>query len=244
MHNTRLVLRQSALVALAICASTSTALAQLCTSDAECAEPLVCRPGSKVCQQSGSMSADGGMTVSEPVCEASPAACTLVLTACLTSSECTQPGWTCLPLTDAVPATNICFPKGIDCSAGASCPAGWSCLDFATVKEADMAAMWTATGSTQFCWPDALRGVPNGTTKVDATKAGVTGVKGGGTESPTSGLGPASDDGSPSVLAASDGGTAPGSNKASGCAMVGGSGSLWLPLALVLAWRLGRRRRR
>jgi hypothetical protein len=149
-----------------------------------------------------------------------------------------------MPLTGAVPATNICFPKGIDCSTGATCSAGWSCLDFATVKESDMAEMWTATGSTQFCWPDVLRGVPNGTTKVDATKAGVTGVKGGGTDSPTLGLGGAIDGGSTSVPATSDGGTAPGSNKSSGCAMVGGSGSLWQSLALVLVWRLGRRRKR
>jgi hypothetical protein len=189
------------------------------------------------------MSADGGMTVGDPVCETRPAACTFVLTACLTNSECTQPGWTCLPLADAVPATNICFPKGIDCSTGATCPAGWSCLDFATVKESDMAEMWTATGSTQFCWPDALRGVPDGTTKVDATKAGVTGVKGGGTDNPTLGLG-ASDGGSVPVPAASDGGADPGSNKASGCAMVSGSDPFWQPLALVLAWRLGRRRKR
>jgi hypothetical protein len=177
------------------------------------------------------MSADGGMTISDPVCETAPAECTLVLTACQTDSQCTRPGWSCAPLEGAVPATSICFPKGIDCSAGAACPVGWSCLDFSTVKERDMADMWAATGSTKFCWPDALMGVPNGTTNVDATKAGVTGVKSGGTE-PTLGL------------PTGDSGTAPDPDTGSGCAMLG-TGSrpgLWLCLALVLAWRLGRKR--
>lgn len=233
MHKTRSLLHTFALVALPLCASAAPAIAQTCASDTDCAAPLVCQPRGSICSQSGSMSPDGGMTVSEPVCEAGPTTCTWVLTACQTSSQCTQPGWTCMPLPDAVPSTSICFPKGIDCSGGRTCPAGWSCLDFATVKEEDMAEMWTATGSTKFCWPDALKGVPNGTTNVDATRVGVTGVKGGGTENPTIGLGPSS-----------DGGSASSPDKSSGCAMLG-SGSeagLWLCLAAVLAWRLGRKR--
>lgn len=155
-----------------------------------------------------------------------------------------------MPLADAVPSTDICFPKGIACSANAACPAGWSCLDFATVKEKDLAAMWTDTGSTQFCWPDVLAGVPDRTTRVDSTKAGVTGVRAGGSDSPPVGLGPTSDGGTATVggkavATASDGGTGPGSDKSSGCAMLGrGShADLWLCLGVALAWRLGRKRR-
>ena len=180
------------------------------------------------------MSIDGGMTVSDPVCVTEPAACTWVLVACQTDANCTQPSWTCTLLNGAVPATNICFPKGIDCSTGAACPAAWSCVDFATVEEADMRAMWTSSGSTKFCWPDVLRGVPDKTTPVDATQLGITGVAGGGTEIPTRGV--------------ADGGSAPqpSSDTGSGCSIVGrGVGpGLWLAVAVGLAWRVGRKRRR
>ena len=137
-------------------------------------------------------------------------------------------------LEGAQPTTHICFPKGIDCSAGAACPAGWSCVDFSTVKEKDLAAMWTSTGSTKFCWPDVLRGVPDQTTPVDATQLGITGVAGGGTEGPSRGV--------------ADGGSAPqsSSDKGSGCSMLGQGASPvpWLAVAFALAWRVGRQRRR
>jgi hypothetical protein len=155
-----------------------------------------------------------------------------------------------MPLADAVPPTSICFPKGIACSASAACPAGWSCLDFAAVKEKDLAEMWTATGATKFCWPDVLAGVPNKTTRVDSTKTGVTAVRGGGSDGPTIGLGPTSDGGMATVdeapvATASDGGTVRGSDKDSGCTMLGrgSNAGLWLCLGLALAWRLGRKRR-
>jgi hypothetical protein len=123
-------------------------------------------------------------------------------------------------LVGAEPPTSICFPEGIDCSAGQACPAGWSCVDFANVKEKDMREMWLASSSNQFCWPDVLGGVPDKTTRVDSPAAGT----GGGTEGSLSG--------------AADGGAA------GGCSMLGGAHApgLWVPFALALARRVGRRR--
>jgi hypothetical protein len=224
MQLSHLASRWLGAIAFVIGAQAATASAQPCTTDAQCASPLACKPGATICSGGGGMSVDGGMTVSDPVCETEPAACTWVLGACQTDANCTQPSWTCMLLEGAQPTTHICFPKGIACATDAACPAGWSCVDFATVAEKDLAAMWTATGSTKFCWPDVLRGVPDKTTPVDSTHLGITGVSGGGTETPVRG---AADEGS-------------------GCSMLGqGAGpGLWLAVAVGLAWRIGRKRRR
>lgn len=247
---TRLACQSLGIIVLGIGAWVPIATAQPCTTDAECAPSLACRPGGTICSQSGSRSIDGGTTVSDPVCVTEPLACTWVLTACQTDNDCTQPLWTCMLLNGAQPTTHICFPQGIDCTAGAACPAGWSCVDFSTVKEPDLAEMWMSTGSTKFCWPDVLGGVPEKTTPVDASQLGIVGVVGGGSESTPRGV---ADGGSAGAV----GGLAqPGSDasvpvstsgKGSGCSMLGGSDApqvLWLPLALMLAWRFGRRRAR
>ena len=234
MQPTRFASCWLATIAFVIGARAATANAQTCTTDAECASPLACKPGATTCSGGGGMSIDGGMTVSDPVCVTEPAACTWILVACQTDASCTEPSWACMLLEGAQPATHICFPKGIACSTAAACPTGWSCVDFATVEEQDLVAMWTATGSTKFCWPDVLRGVPDKTTPVDATQLGITGVAGGGTETPVRGV--------------ADAGSAPqpSSDKGSGCSMLGrGAGpGFWLPVAVVLAWRVGRKRRR
>jgi hypothetical protein len=245
MQTTRLIPRWLGTIALVSGAWTATAFAQPCATDAECAPPLACRPGASTCSQSGSMDADGGMTVSDPVCVTEPAACTWVLVACQTDADCTQPSWTCMLLEGAQPTTHICFPRGIDCSVGAACPAGWSCVDFATVEEPDLAGMWTSTGSTKFCWPDVLSGVPHKTTPVDATQLGITGVAGGGSESPPRGT---VDGGSAGGTGSDDNAPLPSPDKGSGCSMLGDGASLglWLPVALVLLPRSRRclRRRR
>jgi hypothetical protein len=231
MQMTRLGWWWSVAIGFAVGGQAATARAQDCTSDAECAPPLACKPGASSCSSSGGMSMDGGMTVDEPVCETGPAVCTWVLVGCQTEASCTQPSWTCMALDGAVPATSICFPRGIDCTAGAACPAGWGCVDFSTVKEKDLAEMWASPGSTRFCWPDVLRGVPDKTTPVDSTQLHLTGVSGGGLEAP--------------VRVVSDAGSAPAPNaqQGSGCSMSGrgASAGTWLLLVLVVAWRLGRK---
>jgi hypothetical protein len=219
MQTTRLTRQWLGIIALGMGAWPPSARAQSCTTDAECAPPLACRPGATTCTQSGSRSPDGGITMSDPVCVSDPPTCTWVLTACQSDAECTQPSWACMLLVGAEPPTSICFPEGIDCSVGQPCPAGWSCVDFANVKEKDMREMWLASSSNQFCWPDVLGGVPNKTTRVDSTAARLGGGSDAGTLAPTSG-------------------------KGSGCSMLGRAGApgLWLSLVLALAWRIGRRR--
>jgi hypothetical protein len=160
--------------------SVAPARAQECTTDANFAAPLSCKPGSQVCSGGGAVLPDGGVLVTDPVCVSDPPTCTWSLQACSKNSECTQARWVCLPL-PAAGASNVCFPEGIVCAAGQACPAGWSCVDFATVAEGDLVDMWNPNGQTKYCFPDALRGVADKTTRVDSN--GVNpGNLGGGTE--------------------------------------------------------------
>ena len=235
-------------VALAMSAWAPLASAQPpgCNGDRDCVSPLVCREGANTCSSVGMM-IDGGTYTSDPVCQTEPPTCTWVLTACQTDSECTLPGWACMPLTGVQPATSICFPKGIVCSAG--CPAGWSCVDFAKVAESDLMEMWPPAGTTQFCWPDSLRGVADKTTRVDSLDArgGGTAV-GGGSEVTLRGnsLDGGTPGGIPEQGAKDTTEATSGSSKSSGCTLLGQSRTAgpWPFLALVLAWRFGRRRKR
>lgn len=220
------------------------ARAQTCTTDANCTAPLTCKPGSTRCSQSASPLPDGGMLVSEPVCEVGPGTCTWTLVACTVDSECALAHWACLQL-PAVGASHVCFPEGIVCAAGQTCPAGWSCVDFSTVAETDLAEMWGPNGESKYCFPDALRGVADKTTKVD--NAGINpGNLDGGSESGSGGLG---------MRGVSDGGTVYGNPSisgdsqaakpgSSGCTL-GGRGSAALPWCLLAgflaAWRFRRR---
>jgi hypothetical protein len=233
-------------IAVALGMWVPTVAAQPCTTDAECAPPTACQPGATTCTQSG-QKIDGGFSVSDPVCVSEPAACTWVLTACQSDAECTLPSWACTLLNGADPPTHICFPKGIACPVGATCPAGWSCVDFAAVEEKDLVEMWPATGSTRFCWPDILAGVPDKTMRVDATSIGPIQVKGGGSDDPSVGTadaGSAGGGGRLTVPGSDAGVLVPSSGGGSGCSLVGHgrAAGLWPMLALVLAWRRGRQR--
>lgn len=229
------------IIAFGMGAWAPSATAQSCTTDAECAPPLACRPGATTCTQSGSRSPDGGFTMSDPVCVSDPPTCTWVLTACQSDADCTQPLWACMLLVGAEPPTSICFPEGIDCSARQACPAGWSCVDFANVKEKDMREMWLASASNQFCWPDVLAGVPNKTTRVDSTAA----RSGGGIEGSLNGTADGGSAGGSLPIPGSDA-SEPivSSGGSSGCSLLGHcrAPGLWLPLAFGLAWWTGRRR--
>ena len=219
------------------------AQAQTCTTDTDCAVPLTCKAGSTSCTQSGGMLPDGGMFVSDPVCEVGPSTCTWSLVACTADSECTLAHWACLAL-PAVGASSVCFPQGIVCAAGQTCPAGWSCVDFSTVAESSLADMWSPNGQTKYCFPDALRGVADKTTRTDST--GINpGVLGGGSESGGGGQ---------ATKATSDGGSAntksdvgdplAAKTGSSGCAL-GGHGPAALPWCLLVGLvvaRLFRRR--
>ncbi len=203
------------------------ARAQTCATDANCAAPLTCKPGSKICSASGGMLPDGGTFTTEPVCENGPATCTWTLVPCTADSECTSAQWKCLaPPSDPVP--HFCFPEGILCAAGQACPAGWSCIDFSAVARADLADMWSPNGQTQYCFPDVLRGVADKTAQVDSSAVSQNTSSGSsGTTTGTAGT------------------TGTAKTTSSGCALGGHRPAAWpwCLLAGLAAARLLRRRR-
>jgi hypothetical protein len=203
------------------------ARAQTCATNATCAAPLTCKPGSKICSSSGGTLPDGGTFTTEPVCENEPATCTWTLVPCTADSECTLAYWKCLAL-PVEPVSRLCFPEGILCAAGQACPAGWSCVDFSAVAEKDLADMWNPNGQTQYCFPDALRGVADKTTQVDSTAVN---------------QGTGSDNSGTPTLGAGTAGTA--KTDSSGCALGGFRPAAWpwCLLAGLAAVRLFRRRR-
>lgn len=222
--------------------------AQVCTLNSDCAAPLVCKAGAKTCMGSAHLLPDGGVESTES-CTSDPAKCAWPLQACTADSQCTQTLWSCQQL-PAEGASKICFPNGIPCAAGQTCPTGWSCVDFATVKERDMVDMWKPNGQTKFCFPDVLRGVADGTTKVDNSAIDI-GVATRG-DSPSGGSAPSVDGGSISVGAPAN--TSAGSSTTStpatstpakdnsGCSFGGRGDATWpCLLAALVALRLRRR---
>ena len=220
----------------------ASAQAQDCMTDVDCAVPLACKAGGTRCSQSASRLPDGGMLVSEPVCEAGPSSCTLTLVACATNSECTLAHWACLAL-PAVGASSICFPEGIVCAEGQTCPDGWSCVDSSTVEESDLADIWNPNGQTKYCFPDALRGVLHKTTRVDST--GISPGRPAGTESGGSQATTAPSNGGRASTDPSDAGDPPAPSTVPACGTLGGRSPVALPWCLVaglVVARLIRRR--
>ena len=243
--------RALATTALVTFAWTASARAQSCANDSDCASPLTCKQGAKVCMGGGGILPDGGTYVMDPVCENQPSKCTWTFVRCQADSECTQPNWACLTVPGQT-AVMTCFPKAIACSAAQACPTGWTCIDFTQVYDSDPLQIWAATGNN-YCWPDSLNGVLYREIRTDSSDLGVSGVS-GGTDKGSSdagravtlggdGSGASSDAGKPG---SSGTGSAPANGK-SGCTIGGRNTSAsWtlLALAIVGLLRLGRMSRK
>jgi hypothetical protein len=139
--------------------------AQTCTKDENCTAPLTCKAGIRECTGEGHMLPDGGMESSE-VCETGPSKCTWTVVPCTSDSACTTAHWKCLSF-PTEPVSRACFPEAIACTGSQSCPDGWSCSDLS--DKTDLLAFWGSKGQTQFCFPNALRGVFDETVEVDST---------------------------------------------------------------------------
>jgi hypothetical protein len=217
-----IVMRIAGLVALGsmvVLADWAPAHAQVCTGNSDCASPLTCKAGASRCSQSGAMLPDGGISVSDPVCDPAPSKCTWSFVPCQAEGECALAQWTCLPIPGQT-VIKTCFPKEIACSAGQTCPTGWSCLDLSQWEDGDEPLdIWKASNGTQFCWPDGLTGVLDGSAGTDASGLG---LKSAGTSG-----GAASSDSTGSADSKS-------ASKGSGCAMGGGHGPSD-PFVMILA---------
>lgn len=244
---TILISRSLAAAALLTCLWVTSAHAQSCATDSDCASPLTCKQGAQVCSGGGGILPDGGTYVTATVCENQPSKCTWTFVLCQADSECTQTNWACL----TVPGQNTvktCFPKAIGCSGAQSCPTGWSCIDFTQVYDSDPLQIWAATGNN-FCWPDTLNGVLYRDIRTDSSGLGLSGVS-GGTDKGSTDAGLAitlGGDGSGTSGAAgtngsSGTGSAPANGK-SGCTIGGRNTSdSWTLLALALVGLLRLRR--
>ena len=167
------------MVALATCAWSPPVRAQSCANDAECASPLTCKSPGTICSQGGTRLPDGGMYVSDPVCQPEPAECVWVFVACQNDGDCTMPNWGCL----AVPgqtAVKTCFPKYIACSPDQPCPTGWLCIDSARAYPNEPLQIWgLERGGPNYCWPSSLGGTLTGSTHTDSSGLGLPTPDGG-----------------------------------------------------------------
>jgi hypothetical protein len=252
-----LALRLVGPMALLMATSSTPALAQACATDVDCTAPLTCKPGPTACEGGGGILPDGGTYTLPTICQTGPATCTWVFATCQTDSACTLSNWGCL----AFPGQStvmMCFPKYMPCSASQPCPTAWSCLDSAQSRSRDPGLFWGVAGVSNYCWPDNLGGVFDGTTRTDSTgiglmpegtavdisgAAGVSGAAGAnGTEG---GQGKVAGDAGMGSTPATQ--PAPASSR-SGCTIAGPSGAsthlALLALALVGLLRLGRATRK
>jgi len=238
-------------MALLTAASSAPALAQACATDVDCTAPLTCKPGPTACQGGGGILPDGGTYTLPTICQTEPATCTWVFVTCQEDSTCTLPNWGCL-MVPGQSTVKTCFPKYIPCSATQACPTAWSCIDSTQAKHNDPLDVWGVTGASNYCWPDNLGGVFDGTTRTDSSGLGLTST---GTAAGTSGAAGANGTGGGQGKETGDAGMAstpatqptPASSK-SGCTIAGSSGAsshfALLALALVGLLRLGRTSRK
>jgi hypothetical protein len=152
---------------------------------------------------------DGGIYVSDPECTPELSKCTWSFVRCQGDSECVLPQWACLPIPGQA-VIKTCFPNAIACSAGQACPTGWGCLDLSQWQDGnEPLEMWNIESGRQFCWPDSLKGVLDGTAEPDPS----------GLRLPSSG----SSDSTNGTGAADASGLAPAdstpTSKSSGCAL-------------------------
>jgi hypothetical protein len=172
-------LRLVGMVALATCAWTAPVRAQSCAGDADCESPLTCKSPGTICSQGATRLPDGGVYVSDPVCEARPSECVWVFVACQDDSECTLPDWGCMTIPGQT-TVKTCFPKYITCSPAEPCPTGWLCIDSARVYHNDPLEVWgLESGGPNYCWPSSLGGALTGSTRTDSSGLGLPTPDGG-----------------------------------------------------------------
>ena len=196
-------------------------------------------------------------------CQTQPATCTWVFATCQSDSACTLPNWGCLTF-PGQSTVSLCFPKYTPCSASQACPTAWSCIDSTQAKQNDPLDVWGVAKGAEYCWPNNLGGVFDGTTHTDSSGLGLTSAgTGEGTRGAAGANGTAGgqgkepgDAGIPLSLAGDGAGMVdsgatgapatqptPASSK-SGCTIAGPSGASAHPalLALTLVGLLGLRR--
>jgi hypothetical protein len=230
-------LRLVGTMALLTATSSAPALAQACSTDANCTAPLTCKPGPTACEGGGGILPDGGTYTLPTTCQTQPATCTWVFSACQSDSTCSLPSWGCLTF-PGQSTVKMCFPKYIPCSASQPCPTAWSCMESTQTSSNDPGPFWGVVGAINYCWPDNLAGIFDGTTRTDSSGLGLASGQ------PLSLGGGAVDSGTASAPATQP---APASSK-SGCAIAGPSGDsahlALFALALVGLLSLGRATRK
>lgn len=206
------------------------AKAHACSTAADCPAPLTCQSQGGSCSGSGSVSADGTTTTTQ-TCTSGPTVCTWVAVACTADSDCVDPlygcvkvsestrcsasggpcmvidgGMQCAPSQPATCSTTVqkdCMPKPIDCGAGQSCPAGWSCFDFANYNGGTR-PVWSPNATDKSCLPDGIILATQG----HAATTGQLASSGGGTDGVSVGISRSVDGG---VASTGGKGVSPGS---------------------------------
>jgi hypothetical protein len=150
------------------CTLVGPALAQPCATDSDCAAALSCKSPGKECSQGAMLLPDGGTYVTQPICETLPSKCTWVLSACQADSDCALPNWGCLLFPNQA-TVKVCFPEQKSCSTTQACPASWSCITSALPSSNDPSLIWGPPRTSNYCWPDSLAGILDGTMHADSS---------------------------------------------------------------------------
>jgi hypothetical protein len=154
-----------------------------CSTATDCPAPLICQAQGATCSGGGGVGPDGVVTTIPTTCTAGPSVCTWVPVDCLADSDCADPLYQCLKVSEynmcsgATPAcrsadgaatcsapepptcTSVvkknCLPKPLDCGTGQACPSGWSCFDFSGYN-AGVRPTWSPNAPDKACLPNGI----------------------------------------------------------------------------------------
>jgi hypothetical protein len=150
-----------------------------CSTAADCPAPLTCQAEAATCSGGGMVAPDGTVTTTPDTCTPGPSVCTWVPVTCATASDCTDPLYQCVKVSESSWCTGSggacaagvtcpapppptcgttvimnCMPRLFDCASGQACPSGWNCFDFANVG--GVPSSWGSIASNQACLPDGI----------------------------------------------------------------------------------------
>ncbi|MGB8293970.1 MAG: hypothetical protein WCG85_00935 [Polyangia bacterium] len=151
-----------------------------CSTAADCPAPLTCQALAGTCTGSVAPGPNGTIIATSGACTPGPSVCSWNPLHCTTNSDCTDPLYQCVQLSETTSCTGLgvacpagvtcpplpqqspcestpimyCLPQLVDCASGQACPTGWSCFDFSNAG--GVLPAWGSVPSNMACLPDGI----------------------------------------------------------------------------------------